>query len=220
MFMNYSSFAQPMKFFAPLQEYCSTLEKEFDQIAPERKAALEEIADYIAEKYRSSYPVNIVVICTHNSRRSHMGQLWLEAAAAWYGLYRVYGSSGGTEATAFNPRAVTAMQRAGFEIEMIEPQKNPYYRVLMGTSDMPRTIFSKRYDDPVNPKEGFAAVMVCADADEACPIVPGAEDRFAIPYDDPKHFDNTPQEQEKYDECCRQIAREFFYMMRAAKRKI
>ncbi len=204
-------------FYDKLQPYCETLEAEFDKIAPERKASLEEIGAYIAEKRQRSEPVKVNVICTHNSRRSHMGQLWLEAAAAWYGVDEVQGFSGGTEATAFNTRAVAAMQRAGFEIIADTTGENPHYLVRLGESYPQQELFSKRYDDAVNPSEAFAAVMVCTDADEACPIVPGAERRFSIPYEDPKHFDGTPAETEKYDERCRQIAREFFYLMAKTK---
>ncbi|HMO40953.1 MAG TPA: protein-tyrosine-phosphatase [Saprospiraceae bacterium] len=218
--MNNISQPATLKFHPTLQDYCQTLAAEFDQIDAERKIALEEIAAYIIEKRQAGEPVKITVICTHNSRRSHMGQLWLEAAAAWYGVAEVHGFSGGTEATAFNHRAVATMQHAGFQIETPDKNNNPRYHVTLSADDSPRILFSKRYDDAVNPAQGFAAVMVCTDADEACPIVPGAEKRFAIPYDDPKHFDDTPQESTKYDERCRQIAREFFYMMHVAKEKL
>lgn len=218
--MSHSDSIKKHDFNTILQNYCASLIAEFDQIDPVRKADLEAMSDYIIQKRQAAEPVKVTVICTHNSRRSHMGQLWLEAAAAWYGVVEVHGFSGGTEATAFNHRAVAAMQHAGFQIETPDENNNPRYRVTLGANDTPRILFSKRYDDAVNPAQDFAAVMVCTDADEACPIVPGAEKRFAIPYDDPKHFDDTPQEQTKYDERCRQIAREFFYMMHVAKGKL
>ncbi len=218
--MSHSDSIKKHDFNTILQNYCASLTPEFDQIDPARKADLEAISNYIIQKRQAGEPVKVTVICTHNSRRSHMGQLWLEAAAAWYGVAEVHSFSGGTEATAFNLRAVFAMQRAGFQIETPDENNNPRYHVTLSANDSPRILFSKRYDDAVNPAQGFAAVMVCTDADEACPIVPGAEKRFAIPYDDPKHFDDTPQESTKYDECCRQIAREFFYMMHVVKDKL
>ena len=218
--MSHSDSIKKHDFNTILQTYCASLAPEFDEIDPTRKADLEAISNYIIQKRQAGEPVKVTVICTHNSRRSHMGQLWLEAAAAWYGVAEVHGFSGGTEATAFNHRAVAAMQHAGFQIETPDKNNNPRYHVTLSADDAPRILFSKRYDDAVNPAQGFAAVMVCTDADEACPIVPGAEERFAIPYDDPKHFDNTPQEPTKYDERCRQIAREFFYMMHVAKEKL
>ncbi len=220
LIMSNFSIKEKPKFYKGLQNYCKTLSDEFDRIDPERKAALEEIGAYIAEKLQAGEPVKINVICTHNSRRSHMGQLWLEAAAAWYGVENVQGFSGGTEATAFNPRAVAAMKRAGFSIAKTYDNANPRYQAKLSRALEPIIMFSKRYDDAFNPNKNFAAVMVCSEADASCPIVPGAEERFAIPYEDPKHFDNTPSETTKYDERCRQIAREFFYMMANAKQKL
>lgn len=211
---------QEAKFYKKLHRYCETLASEFDQIDPARKIALEEIGAYIAEKRQAGETVKMNIICTHNSRRSHMGQLWLEAAAAWYGVDEIYGFSGGTEGTAFNPRAVDAMNRSGFKIFQTNTADNPTYQAKIGKSYSPKIMFSKKYDDDINPKNGFAAVMVCSEADASCPIVPGAEERFATPYEDPKHFDDTPSETEKYDERCRQIAREFFYLIAHAKKQL
>ena len=73
-------------------------------------------------------------------------------------------------------------------------------------------MFSKKYDHQVNPHEDFTALLVCANADEACPVVPGADARFAIPYKDPKVADNTPEENAMYAARCRQIAREMLYI--------
>mgnify|MGYP001203514360 CR=1 FL=1 len=218
--MNNLNKKEKQHIYKSLQNYCTTLSEEFNQITPERKTTLEEIGSYIFEKIHAGKAVNITVICTHNSRRSHMGQLWLEAAAAWYGVENVHGFSGGTEATAFNPRAVAAMERAGFKISKLYNTENPNYEARLGKSFSPIIMFSKKYDDPFNPAKNFAAVMVCSEADAACPIVPGAEERFAIPYQDPKHYDDTPSEKDQYDERCRQIAREFFYLMAHAKHKL
>lgn len=220
MIMSNLTMPSKPKFHKSLQSYCETLSNEFDQIEPDRKKELEEIGAYIFEKKQAGAPVNITVICTHNSRRSHMGQLWLEAAAAWYGLENIHGFSGGTEATAFNPRAVAAMERAGFKISKLYNTENPNYEAHMGKLFSPIILFSKKYDNPFNPAKNFAAVMVCSEADAACPIVSGAEERFAIPYQDPKHYDDTPSEKDQYDERCRQIAREFFYLMAHAKHKL
>jgi len=218
--MSNQSFGQDSKFFNKLQKYCETLEDEFNQIDNERKTSLEEIGAYIAEKRQANEAVKVNVICTHNSRRSQMGQLWLEAAAAWYGVDDIHGFSGGTEGTAFNPRAVEALNRSGFKILKTNDAKNPTYQAKMGRSYSPEMMFSKKYSSDINPEKGFAAVMVCSEADASCPIVPGAEERYSLPYEDPKHFDDTPSETEKYDERCRQIAREFFYLMMSAKKQL
>jgi protein-tyrosine phosphatase/arsenate reductase len=88
---------------------------------------------------------------------------------------------------------------------------NPVYRVRHGEDAPPVEHFSKVYDQAPNPSEGFCAVMTCQAASEACPVVHGADARVAVPYEDPKAFDGTEQEAAKYDERCRQIAREMLY---------
>ena len=199
--------------FEKLNDYCKTFEKEFHLIPSERKEQLRILCQYIYQKYIDKKMAKVVVICTHNSRRSHMGQLWLATAASFYNISHLKSYSGGTEATAFNPRSVAALRRAGFEIVTHDESDNPIYYGAFGFSQTPQKMFSKKYDHEANPKENFAAIMVCDSANEACPIVHGADQRFAIMYDDPKAFDDTDLESEKYDERVRQIGREMFYVM-------
>jgi arsenate reductase len=150
-------------------------------------------------------------ICTHNSRRSHIAQLWGQAAASYYGVKDVFCFSGGTEATAFNPRAVKAMQSVGFDIQKIKEGENPVYEVRFSTNEFPVVAFSKKYDDPFNHNQNFAAVMTCSHADENCPLVLGATTRIAITYDDPKDFDGTALEEATYSERANQIGREILF---------
>lgn len=182
-----------------------------DRIPAERRLQLDALALFVVERTRAGELAPLIFICTHNSRRSHMAQLWAQAAAHHFGINGVETYSGGTEATAFNPRAVAALQRAGFRIEAADGGNNPVYAVRFSESAEPMECFSKVYDQPPNPTEGFCAVMTCGAADAGCPIVFGADERVAITYDDPKAADGTPQETAVYDERCRQIAREMLY---------
>lgn len=211
------------KLIKQLENYSEEVVQEFDLISEERKEVLRDIGRYIYEKRTSGEPVKLTVICTHNSRRSHMGQLWVEVAAVWYGMDEVSAFSGGTETTAFNPRAVDALNRAGFRIKKVNNAENPTYEGVflrgLGRKD-PILMYSKKYDDRQNPGSNFAAIMVCSDADESCPVVPGAEFRAAVPFDDPRYFDNTASEELKYDETVREIAREIFYAMHFAKEQL
>ena len=188
----------------------------FDAIPDERKQRLRRLAEFVGEKRAAGESADLTYICTHNSRRSHMSQLWAATAAAWYGVDGVKTFSGGTEATAFNPRAVAALERAGFEIEN-PGGDNPHYQVKYGPASPPMESFSKKYDDPFNPADGFAAVMTCSAADKSCPVVMGADLRVGIPYEDPKVADGTPGEAARYDERCRQIAGEMLYLFSQVK---
>lgn len=195
--------------------YMETAQRYFGKISPERKAALEKITNYIHFKKKQNDTAKFTFICTHNSRRSHMAQLWANAAAAFYEVEPVECFSGGTEATAFNPRAVAALERAGFKIQKNDDGENPVYDVtFMKNADTIRA-FSKKYEHESNPKEDFAAVMVCSQADEACPFVAGAGERISLPFDDPKEFDGTDRETEKYDERCLQICVEIMWAFKS-----
>lgn len=211
---------KPEKLYKKLAGYCQVLPQEFAQITEERKATLTALGNYIAERKSAGQPVAITVICTHNSRRSHMGQLWVAAAAAYYGIDGITAFSGGTAATAFHPNAIAALRRVGFKIEQAYSTANPNYLARWSNQANPLTMFSKKYDDSFNPRANFAAVMVCAEADASCPLVPGAEERFSLPFDDPKHFDNSALMEEKYDEACRLIARELFFAFDVAKKQL
>jgi len=180
------------------------------EISSDRKVLLQELVDYIKIKKVSNKPVKLSFICTHNSRRSQLAQIWAQTAAN-YNNINIACYSGGVEITAFNENAVKAVIRAGFEVSS-EGYENPIYLVSYSTNSEPITIFSKLFDDMTSPNKGFAAIMTCSDADENCPLIPGADIRIPLIYEDPKEFDNTPLAAEKYDERSRQIAAEMFYV--------
>ena len=200
-----------------IKTYCETLTHEFATIPGNRKVLLEKVASYIVSKQKENKPVNLVYICTHNSRRSHFGQIWAKVAAHYYSVKNIQTFSGGTEATAFHPNAISALERAGFQVSALTQEKNALYHVYFDDKETPVTCFSKTYDDLKNPKKEFAAIMTCSDAEENCPFIPGVELRIGTTYDDPKIFDNTPLQDTKYDERCRQIALETFYIFSLLK---
>ena len=195
-----------------LSEYCKLIISKFDTITELRKLELERLGAYIANKAALNKETNLVVICTHNSRRSHIGQLWLQAAAQWYGFPSIQVYSGGTEATALSVNAIKALQNAGFNIEKVSNGENPHYNSIIRIKEpISIVLFSKTIDSPPNPKNGFAAIMVCSDADANCPFVPGADARFAVPFNDPKKSDGLENQQEVYDQSVQEIGIEFFY---------
>ena len=199
------------KMFEQIASLCCNLSKNFDSIPAERKQLLTQLADYIVLKMRQEEPVNLVYVCTHNSRRSHFGQVWAAVAAAHYGCTNVHTFSGGTEATAFNKNAIAALKSAGFEITPDSNEVNAVYKVIFGDK-LFTNCFSKVVDHASNPKANFAAIMTCSDADENCPFIPGVELRIGTTYEDPKVADGTPQQAEKYKERSLQIATECLYL--------
>ncbi|MDB2389550.1 protein-tyrosine-phosphatase [Flavobacteriaceae bacterium] len=181
-------------------------------IPEDRLAVLKPLIDYIQSKIDQGKEINLNFICTHNSRRSQFSQIWAQTAADYFGIpAKCY--SGGVEVTAFNERAVASIKRSGFDVvAQGEGESNPIYLVSHSKDHDPIKAFSKLFDDPVNKAEQFAAVMTCSHADENCPFIPGTEQRIAVRYEDPKAFDDTPEEASKYDERSMQIASEMFYV--------
>ncbi len=205
-------------FYPKLKHYVTEATARFDVIPTDRKNELAKVADYVRERLSKSEPAKLTFICTHNSRRSHLSQIWAQVAAEYYGLVGVETFSGGTEATAFNPRAVAAMQRCGLKIIADDPSAtNPRYSVYASDSSTPQVCFSKAYGDPPNPSTDYCAVMTCSQADDACPLVMGCDLRMPIRYEDPKVADDTEFEAQRYDERSAQICTEMLYLMSLVK---
>jgi arsenate reductase len=181
-------------------------------VSEERKAVLKPLADYIQNKVDSNQEIRLNFICTHNSRRSHLSQIWAQTMAFHYQIQNVFCYSGGTEATAMFPKVAETLINQGFQIQQVSQEENPVYAVKFDENQHPIICFSKTYFDDFNPKTNFLAIMTCNNADEDCPMVFGAEARFPIKYDDPKAFDGTELMNEKYAERSLQIASEMYFV--------
>ncbi len=198
-------------FFAPLQTYLKALPS--GAIPAERQDALSPLASFLAEEIRESGQAQLTFICTHNSRRSHFGQVWARIWAIALGLDKIFTYSGGTEATACHPHTLQALAAAGLRIAPQSEGSNPHYLLDFSETHPPIEAWSKVYTDPANPQTGFAAVMTCDSANEACPVVFGAAGRFPVLYEDPKAFDGTPREKAAYAERCAQVSAEMRFVM-------
>ena len=183
---------------------------DFNTISEIRRNELAVLIHFIQEKKDKNQPVLLNFICTHNSRRSQFSQIWGQVASNYFGI-SAQSYSGGVEETAFNERAVASLERFGFKMSK-EGVGNPKYFIQWDENSEPLVMFSKMYDDSINPSSGFAAIMTCSHADENCPIVSGCEKRIPIRYEDPKNFDDTPLESALYDYRSFEIATELFYV--------
>ena len=200
-----------------LDQIIDQLSQEEELIAEARLPTINKLTQYIHNKQQSSKKVRLNFICTHNSRRSQIAQIWAHTAAVAYQIPHVETYSGGTEATAFNNWAVRAMNTLGFRIEARQDtgeDQNPAYEVRIGTGLPSLTCYSKKFDEILSPDTPLAAVMTCSDADQNCPLVPGAELRIPLTFDDPKQFDGSGREQKEYLKTALQIGREIIYAFR------
>lgn len=186
-------------------------------VSEERKQVLQPLISYIQEKLDNKEVINLNFICTHNSRRSHLSQVWAQTMAFYYQIPNVNTYSGGTEATAMNATVVKTLIDNGFKIQQLSEGTNPIYSVKYADNTPPIIGFSKKYDDDFNPTSAFGAIMTCSQADEGCPFIAGADKRVPVTYEDPKLYDGTPLEKEKYLERSLQIAAEMHYVFSTVK---
>ena len=173
-----------------------------------RQNSLKPLIDFIQSKVDAEQTIKLNFICTHNSRRSHLSQVWAQTLGYFYNIKDLFCFSGGTESTALFPAAAKALEASGFKIDSQTQMKNPLYAIRFAVNETPVKGFSKTYDHAENPKTAFAAILTCSQADKDCPYIPGAEVRIPLPFEDPKAFDNTSQQAEKYRERSLQIATE------------
>lgn len=189
----------------------------FENISNDRKNILQPLIDYIQGKVNSKKLVNLNFICTHNSRRSHLSQVWAQTSASFYNIDNVHCYSGGTEKTALFPKVAETLENQGFQILKIADNINPIYAIKFDENSLPVIGFSKKYDDPFNPVSNFAAILTCSQADEGCPFIAGAEKRIPITYDDPKISDGTTNQTEVYQQRSIEIATEMMYVFSQIK---
>ncbi|MDT0647874.1 protein-tyrosine-phosphatase [Zunongwangia sp. F260] len=190
---------------------------DIDSVSETRKEVLKPLIQYIKSKLDDNKPIKLHFICTHNSRRSQFSQIWAQAIAA-YSNIQISAFSGGVEVTAFNGNAVSAIKYAGFEVSS-EGTENPVYSVNYAEDTPALKMYSKKFDDRANPQRDFAAIMTCSHADETCPFIPGAEKRIPVKYEDPKAFDGTPQQDEKYQGRSDEIATEMLYVFSTVQKQ-
>ncbi len=199
-----------MNLLKTIEDLASTMD--LNSISNERKETLQPLLSYIQNKIEVSAPVLLNFICTHNSRRSHLAQIWAQTWAHHFGLPHVQSFSGGTEDTAVFQSVINALKTCGFRTIKVSESRNQVYGIQYSENSPALIAFSKKYDHAFNPSSGFCAILTCDQADQDCPIVYGAEKRVALPYVDPKKYDNTPEQEAKYLEKSIEIATELYYV--------
>lgn len=186
-----------------------------EPLDPLRETSVKRAASLLAratrEAARDGGRARVMFVCTHNSRRSQLAQAWMSAMAHRFDLpLDVF--SGGTEPIPALPPAIgRALAGAGFVLGAPDPRIDARF-ARQGKI----TLWSKRYDDPSNPRT-FVAIVNCSTADESCPILPGSLHRIALLYRDPRTSDGTPSEQATYDATSASIGHELAHLARAVR---
>ncbi|PVH24481.1 arsenate-mycothiol transferase ArsC [Sphingobacterium corticibacter] len=190
---------------------------DIQNVSEERKTILQPLIDFVQQKANSGADINLNFICTHNSRRSHLAQIWAQVASAYFNIPSVHCYSGGTEETALFPKVAETLTNQGFTIFKIAETDNPVYALKYSDNALPVIGFSKKYDSPFNPASAFVSIMTCSQADGGCPFIAGAEKRIPITFEDPKISDGSPEQAQVYAERSLQIATEMFYVFSMIK---
>ena len=185
---------------------------DLNSIPEGRKEILQQLIDLVQSSVKHNERININCICTHNSRRSHLTQIWAKVASVHHRIRKVNTYSGGTEATAVYPMIIKTLEHQGIDVLKLSESENPVYAYKYDDLAPPIIGFSKKYSDKFNPQSEFIALMTCGDADEKCPVVAGASGRVALTYVDPKVSDGTDQQAQTYADRSREIATEMFYV--------
>jgi arsenate reductase (thioredoxin) len=188
------------------------------KISEDRKTTLTSLIEYVRKRKEEKRTIDVNFICTHNSRRSHLSQIWAQIASIYYDVPNVTCYSGGTEETAMFPKIAETLHEQGFFIMKISDTENPIYAIKYDEDSHPIIGFSKRYDSSFNPTYGFIAIMTCSQADGECPFIAGADKRIAITFEDPKASDGTSEQTEVYNERSLQIGAEMFYVFSQVKK--
>ena len=110
----------------------------------------------------------VLFLCTHNSARSQMAEGLLRHLAG----DRFEVASAGTEATSVRPEAVEAMAELGVDI-----------------SGQSSKTLERYLEEPFD-----HVVTVCDDANEACPVFPGAKSRLHWSFRDPSRAEGSEEE--------------------------
>ncbi len=196
-----------------------TLEKITEiSVSNKRKEVLQPLIDFIQNKVNLKDEIRLNFICTHNSRRSHLAQIWAQTMAFHFEIPNAFCYSGGTEATAMFVKVAETLTDQGFEILKLSENTNPVYAIKFDVNEAAVIGFSKKYDNSFNPEKGFVAIMTCSQADGGCPFIAGAEKRVPITYEDPKAFDGTDLMNAKYEERSLEIASEMYYVFSQIKK--
>lgn len=210
-----------------VRQHADLLTTQFDLIEETQRKVMEPFVAWLVANYHADKPTTIIVICTHNTRRSMLGATMGNVAAAYYGLPNIRFFSGGTDPRAFNPRTIATLREIGIDITKTDREAprgstfelNPIYQVAWG-KELETLEFSKKYTDMHNPQEKFAAILACSEADAACPKVSGAALRIPVPYLDPKAYDDAPIEAAKYAERRDDVGRFMLSVMLQTQRRI
>ena len=185
-----------------IKKYISKIEK----FKPNNKSKkrLHNIIDGI-NSLTQKRKLNLVFICNHNSRRSQFAQFWGEILAIHYNK-RINIYSAGIIKTKVYFQVIESIKRIGFSVS----KKKSSYQINYNNQTI--KLSSKLLKEIKN--INFISIMTCSDTDASCPINLRSSLNLKLYFQDPKIYDGTFNEEQKYDAICLKIASELNYIFK------
>lgn len=208
------------KLYPILNEYVRDFPKEFRKIPEDRRYRLNEIVYFLEEQELNSDPWQLLFISTNQASVGQMAQVWSKAAAYYFGFSKFESYSGGMKPGEISVNMITTLEKAGFIIYKTNIGGIDVYRVKYSYNLKPIVTFPKKISHVRNPYHDFMAVFVEENADINIQNIKGTYNRLLLNYEDPVGYDGSDQETLIYEESCRRVAVEMFYVFSQLRRRL
>lgn len=200
------------KLYPILDEYVRDFPKEFRKISEDRRYRLNEIIYFLEEQRENNVPRQLIFISTNQSSVSQMAQTWSKAAAYYFGFPNFQSFSGGIKPHEISLNTIISMEKAGFIIYKSDVEGIGVYRVKYSYNLNPIVVFPKKIRHKKNPYTDFMAVFVEENADVNISNIKGTYHRLLLNYNDPVGYEGSGLEDQMYEESCKKVAIEMFYI--------
>lgn len=208
------------KLYPILNEYVRDFPKEFRKIPEDRRYRLNEIAYYLEEQEVSNAPWQLIFISTNQTSVSQMAQVWSKVAAYYFGFPKFQSFSGGINPLEISMNSIVTMEKAGFIVYKSDIGGIDVYRVKYSYNLKPIVAFPKKIRHLKNPGDNFMAVLVDENADINITKIKGTYNRLLLNYNDPVGYEGSDLEDQIYEESCRKVAVEMFYVFSQLRRRL
>ena len=208
------------KLYPILDEYVRDFPEEFRKIPEDRRYRLNEIIYFLEEQEVNEAPWQLLFISTNQSTVSQMAQVWSKAAAYYFGFTDLQSYSGGLDPADISVSTIKALEKAGFIVYRTDVSGTEVYRVKYSFNLQPILTFPKKINHVRNPQSDFMAVIVDENADLNIQNIKGTYHRLFLNYDDPIGYEGSELEDEMFDESCRQVAVEMFYVFARLRKRL
>ena len=207
------------KLYPILNEYVRDFPDEFRKIPEDRRYRLNEIIYFLKEQEENNAPLQLTFIGTNQSSVSQMAQVWSKTAAYYFGYPELQSFSSGIKSNEISVNAITTLEKAGFIIYKSNIDGVDVYRVKYSNNLEPIVTFSKKIGHMKNPDTDYMAVFVEENADLNISNLKGTYNRLLLSYNDPIGYDGSGLENQFYEESCKTVAIEMFYVFSQLRKR-